>query len=266
MTAVQPLKVLRIPIPKDRLRALSPDERVLFLLLGYVSNQIAMLQKLVIFSLNAEQNSEVDQHTTGVQSQMLVRMLVGAVNEGWRLVERRFIANPTGKEYSPLLDAGGRASLLALKRQFGSSNLLTTIRNNYAYHHPKSDELEEAFKLAADDTGLDEAWCFYFSQHGFNTMFFLSDVIIIQGIFKSAGIDDFVEGQEKLIKEVTDAANHLLEFSKSFTKAIWLKHFGNEIFCDKVFDVSNAPLIDHVSIPFFVTLPEAPPLGLDIGI
>jgi len=49
MTALQPFKVLRVPIAKDRIRALSRDERVLFLLLGYVSNQIAMLQKLVIF-------------------------------------------------------------------------------------------------------------------------------------------------------------------------------------------------------------------------
>lgn len=117
--------------------------------------------------------------------------------------------------------------------------------------------------MVMEDTGLDDGWCFYFSQHG-NTMFFLSDVIIIQGIFRAAGIQDFAEGQHKLIKEVTDAANGLLEFAKSFTKAVWLKHFGNEILCDNVFDVVNAPVIDDVAIPFFVTLPEAPPLGPDI--
>jgi len=40
--------------------------------------------------LNTKQDSEVDQHATGVQGQLLVRMLVGAVNEGWRLVERHW--------------------------------------------------------------------------------------------------------------------------------------------------------------------------------
>lgn len=266
MTSFQPLKVLRIPIPKDRLTALARDERVLFLLLGYVSNQIAMLQKLVVFSLNTQPVGEPDQYATGVQSEMLVRMLVGAVNEAWRLVESRFISNPIGKQYSSLLDAGGQQALLALKRQFGSSNLLATIRNNYAFHHPKSDEVEEAFQMVAGDQGLNDGWCFYFSQHGYNTMFFLSDVIIIQGIFRAAGIQDFAEGQRKLIKEVTDAANNLLEFAKAFTKAIWVRHFGSEIICDKVFDVTNAPIIDEVSIPFFVTLPETPPLSQDIGI
>lgn len=229
-------------------------------------NQIAMLQKLVVFSLNTRSDTEPEQHASGAQSEMLVRMLVGAVNEAWLLVERRFISNPIGKVYLPVLDAGGQNALTTLKRQFGDSNLLATIRNNFAFHHPKSDEVEDAFRTAADDPGLDEAWCFYFSQHGYNTMFLLSDLIIVQGIFRAAGIQDLAEGQQRLIKEVTDAANNLLEFAKSFTKAVWLKHVGDEIICDKVFDVTNAPIVDNVTLPFFVTLPEAPPLGPEIGI
>jgi len=35
------IEVHRIPVPKDRLRALPKDERVLLLLLGYVSNSRA---------------------------------------------------------------------------------------------------------------------------------------------------------------------------------------------------------------------------------
>ena len=45
------IEVYRIPIPKDRIRALPKDERVLLLLLGYVSNQVLMLQKLLIYSI-----------------------------------------------------------------------------------------------------------------------------------------------------------------------------------------------------------------------
>ena len=44
------IEVHRIPVPKDRLRALPKDERVLLLLLGYVSNQVLMLQKLLIYA------------------------------------------------------------------------------------------------------------------------------------------------------------------------------------------------------------------------
>jgi hypothetical protein len=38
------IEVYRIPVPKDGLRALPKDERVPLLLLGYVSDQVLMLQ------------------------------------------------------------------------------------------------------------------------------------------------------------------------------------------------------------------------------
>jgi hypothetical protein len=61
------IEVYRIPIPKDRLRALPDDERVLLLLLGYVSNQVLMLQKLVFYAMRLDPKDEVEQHATGVQ-------------------------------------------------------------------------------------------------------------------------------------------------------------------------------------------------------
>ena len=72
------IEVHRIPVPKDRLRALPKDERVLLLLLGYVSNQVLMLQKLLIYATRLDPKDEVEQHATGVQTQMLVRIAVSA--------------------------------------------------------------------------------------------------------------------------------------------------------------------------------------------
>jgi hypothetical protein len=45
------ITVMKIPVSKDRLRAMPEDERAL-LILGYVANQINLLSKLVIFSSN----------------------------------------------------------------------------------------------------------------------------------------------------------------------------------------------------------------------
>ena len=46
------IQVYRIPVPKERLRKMPKDERVLFLLLGYAANQLSMLQKLLNFATN----------------------------------------------------------------------------------------------------------------------------------------------------------------------------------------------------------------------
>jgi hypothetical protein len=100
------LKVYRIPIPKDRLRAMPNDERVLFVLLGYASNQISMLQKLLTFATNRTPDAELEQHATGAQTQMLVRLV--ALNEAWEMVRTRFIEAPLAQSYLPVLDADGQ--------------------------------------------------------------------------------------------------------------------------------------------------------------
>jgi hypothetical protein len=130
------IKLLRIPVPKDRLRLLSKDERVLLILLSYTANQIAMMEKILIFSLDKDPATETERYLEGAQSQMLVRILIGVVNEAWNLVSTRFVRNQIGQQYMRLLDAGGQTSLSRLKRQFGSSNLLPKIRNTYSFHHP----------------------------------------------------------------------------------------------------------------------------------
>ncbi len=80
------IQIYRIPVPKECLRAMPKDERVLFLLLGYAANQLSMLQKLLIFVTNRTPDAEVEQHATGTQTQMLVRLMVGAA-EAWELVK-----------------------------------------------------------------------------------------------------------------------------------------------------------------------------------
>jgi hypothetical protein len=79
------IEVYRIPVLKDRLRALPKDERVLLLLFGYVSNQVLMLQKLLTYATRLDPKGEVEPHATGVQTQMLVRIAVSAAFEAWRL-------------------------------------------------------------------------------------------------------------------------------------------------------------------------------------
>src|ERR1700744_2869971 len=101
------IEVYRIPVPKDRLRAMPRDERVLLLLLGYAANQLSMLQKLLTFATNRTPGRDFEQHGTGSQTQMLVRLLVGSLNEAWLLVTTRFLQQPVAKDYVAALDADG---------------------------------------------------------------------------------------------------------------------------------------------------------------
>jgi hypothetical protein len=46
------LRIVRVALPKEQLRKLTAGERSLYLLLGYASNQINTLWKLVVVATN----------------------------------------------------------------------------------------------------------------------------------------------------------------------------------------------------------------------
>jgi hypothetical protein len=123
-----------------------------------------------------------------------------------------------------------------------------------------TDDIDAAFSKAAADPAMDSEWNWYLSQHGFNTLFYLSDVVITHAIFEEIKETDWRVGQEKIMKEVTDASSSIKEFTLSFVKAIWLKHFGTELLANKVFEIKRAPPATDVVLPFFVKVPGLQPL------
>jgi hypothetical protein len=91
--------MIEIPLSKERFEAIPKDERVLFLLLGYAANQITMFRKLLIFSSNKTPDDEVEQRIFGAQTQMLARFLIGIEHEAWKLIDKRFLSSPIGRDY-----------------------------------------------------------------------------------------------------------------------------------------------------------------------
>src|ERR1700686_38574 len=107
------ITVLKIPVSKDLTRAMPDDERALFILVGYVANQINLLSKLIIFSTN-KTAAGVEEKLCAAQTQMLARLVIGVLNEAWELISKRFLGSPIGKDYRSRLDAGGQVALGAL--------------------------------------------------------------------------------------------------------------------------------------------------------
>lgn len=75
-----------------------------------------MLEKLMLFSGNRDLKEFLDAHATGIQQQMLLRLMIGALNEAWRVMVTRFNENPIAKESRSLLDDGGQQALKDLNK------------------------------------------------------------------------------------------------------------------------------------------------------
>jgi hypothetical protein len=250
------IDVLRFPVTKDHLLKMTKEERALFLLLGYASNQVNALWKLVIILTNDTQDDPVKQRLEGAQTQIFVRLTIGAMREALKLVEKRFVQSPLGKEFVPLLDQQASASLDRLKKRFSKLDMFVVIRDSYAFHHPTIDEMEDAFQRANTNGDSEEAdWAIYFNKALLNTFFFVSDFVLVHGMANSLGESDINEGHRKMLGELAPVASDLSEFTFGFAAAIFKKHFGPELVMTVVAKVNDAPNIDDLRYPFLVETP-----------
>ena len=245
-------RVYKVPIGKEHLQKLSSEERVLLLLIGYAANQIMMLQRLVWFCTNGPPHvNEVELLGSSAQSQMLLRLLVGVLSESWRVVSTRYLQSKLGREYGQLLDTFGQQALENLKQQFGKGSLVTKIRNNYSFHFPENADVEAAFEAAVNATDSNLDWAAYFSSYNANTLFQVSEFVFNHGVMHQIGVQDEIESHTLLIKELARAANDLVIFAKSFTAAVWKRHFEGEGNAPTALTV-EATSPDSILIPFLV--------------
>jgi hypothetical protein len=250
------LDILRLPMTKETLQRMTAEERSLFLLLGYASNQVNALWKLVIIATNETPDDPVEQRVSGAQTQIFVRIAIGVMREAWALIESRFLGSRVGKEYVPLLDGPAREALDRLKKRFSTSNRLVAIRNNYVFHHPSMEQMEAAFQQAASNKDGEEAdWSIYFNRALLNTFFFVSDYVLVHGIANILNEADVNAAHHKLLGDLAPIANDLSEFTFGFAKAIFLKYIGDELTMTVVAKIGDAPNIDDLRLPFYVETP-----------
>lgn len=250
-SAVSGLKITRIALPKEKLQKLTARERSLFLLLGYASNQINALWKLVVVATNEGGKDPVEEKVSAAQTQIFVRLLIGIMREALKLIEKRFLGSSLGKEYSPRLGKSAAEALSCLKKRFGAPDKLVVVRDNFAFHHPSLDDMEAAFHLAVKSDGDDTDWCVYLNNALLNTFFFASDFVLVHGMANAMGEPTVNEAHRKLLGDIAPIASDLSTFSFGFAEAIFIKYFG-ELVATQVADIKDAANIENLRLPWFV--------------
>ena len=139
------IRVFRVTISKEQFRALPKDKRALILLMGHALNQIAVLLKLVTFSTNKDPEDPIEGRVSAAQSQIILRFLFGTLVEIWEFLRRPSNQKIIGL-YSPVLGTDDIEANKMLKKYFARSNLLYKLRNNFFYHYPKTNQVEEGFE------------------------------------------------------------------------------------------------------------------------
>jgi hypothetical protein len=257
------------------LQKLSEGERSLFLLLryyganatshntvllGYASNQINALWKLIIIATNEGTKDPVEEKVSAAQTQLFVRVLIGIMREALKLIEKRFLGSPLGKEYIPRLSPQATEAFDRLKKRFGAPDKFVVIRDNFAFHHPTLDDMEAAFQRAVKSDGDDTDWCMYLNDALLNTFFFISDFVLVHGMANAMAETDVNEAHRKLLGDIAPIANDLSTFAFGFAEAIFIKYFG-ELTATRAAEIKDPPNIGDLRLPWFVETRSFLPTG-----
>ncbi len=140
--------------------------------------------------------------------------------------------------------------------EFGVSNPLATIRNNFAFHHPTMEQMEAAFQLAAKAGGEDTDWSVFFNQALLNVSFFVSDFVVIHGVMDILKESDVNEAHKKLLNPLHAIALDISEVTFGFAKLMFQKYINDkELVMNLVAQITDAPNIDTLRLPFYVETP-----------
>ncbi|MDQ8699247.1 hypothetical protein [Hyphomicrobium sp. LHD-15] len=195
---------------KAQLAAMPDRERTLLILVAHASNEINVLEKLILMTSAGTPPEKFVDHVEAAQTLIVLRLLIGKLNETWRLFSTRF-QSVAGlpQTYLPRLTSKAQDDLAWLRRYFGRENRISGIRNQFAFHTPDDDVIEAAFQ----DLGETEPWTFYLSDLSGNTFYYAAEMVITRAIAQSAGpaSDDILASELAAVFDDTIAVSRKIK-------------------------------------------------------
>lgn len=241
------MKILIVTFPKEILEKIPEDERVLFILLGKLADELSIIQKLMRMSNVPHEDMNI-RTAQNSQSFFLLTILSGKLYEGWGVLQREFFGKTMlSKIYDPLLKKEGRVGLDNIKKYFGNGkNLIEVTRNEFAFHFD-SKKIREHFDVIPKDEPLK----LYMAEERVNCFHQLSHIITSYALLKSIDSDEW-KAIDKLMRETLEVANWFLDFIGELLTIILEKYTASKEVRAAEMDFPEPVCIDDVSIPYFI--------------
>jgi hypothetical protein len=243
------LTLYEFTITKKALMDIDEHERMFFVLLGFASNEIIILYKVVlaieVFQRDAE---DIENQAWFAQRNFISRLLIAKMFEAWeKLFQQLFFRNPLGREYELVFSQKAKESCAELRKFFGRTPYLAAVRNHYVFHYP-SHELNAAMPNIPDD----EDWKIYVSETVGNSLYYLSEMVASHAISAEINPDRF-KGYDKMFEDRDFLAHHIIELCTGCMSVFVKRHLGLRMEDGMPISIKVPGEFD-VKLPFFTGL------------
>lgn len=240
--------VFPIKYDKQTLAKVPPDECALHFMMAQIANDVATLQKQVLFCFNTRKNERAlpvgaARTASGV---MLVGFLAGRLYEAWTLL-RKPTHSQVYRTYEPDMPEEGRQALAKIKRYFKGDNLVQRIRLKLAFHTDLAT-VQEAYERLDDDQTFTD----YIANHNGNTHYHGAATLNAIAMARLTGETGLAAGLDKIMHEIPPLAGlvntyvqiFMIVFLERYVGPSWRQAKGNAI-------RFRAPRLRSVYMPYF---------------
>lgn len=254
------MKLHHLTLTIEQLRNIPDAERALFVLLAHALNEINSLNKLLFLSSRVDDLPMIKAHAQLTQGLMLARVLHGKLSELWAVLVKGYFGTKLSQKYLPLLDAPAAAGLTALKRYFGPSNVVNTVRNEFAFHY----SLIQAITSIPDDTPPEELAIYLHESDG-SSLYYFAEFLMRKALLEAitpGDHSDAVDGAgasrslNRFFTEMSAMVEAVNAFSQGFIFLVIDSHIGRDALLATARDieVGDVPESDDAQIPFFINI------------
>jgi len=130
------MKLYRIKFRHSIFSHLPKEEQAFFVRLAQVRNDLRQIDLICLTGVQSVNDTAESEKDVSLHQLMFgVRLLYGTLNEAWQIVQTGWNRSGLAKSFYPLLSTDSKEALDRLKKYFGSKNLISGIRNKFAFHY-----------------------------------------------------------------------------------------------------------------------------------
>ena len=247
------MQLHRIAVPKEILVEMPENERNFFISVGHLLNELNVLNKIFYRCSRYPTSDRIVGKAQTTQALCMAKILAGKLAVGWEMLRTFYFNTQLSREYSLLLSPEASEAQRELGRYFGrSTNVVSAIRNRYAFHYDLK-QFSEALAAPSEEDG----WEKFIGKKTGNSLYFFSELVIGHSLLRHINSVSQKAAMETLIDDINLICELFITFLTGCLIVITERYLLNDdgLSIEPV-NIEDPPGLDDVRIPFFVSAPS----------
>lgn len=250
--------ILQFELGQAEFKTLSGRQRHQIVGCMHAHNELSVLNRILMFSLNDVGEGELHDAAHGVQMWCIMQVLAGKLIETWTMFEGRVLKAYPEDPVLAALSKSERENLNWLKDYFKvKQNPLRIIRDKTGFHYDKLNLDEASAELVSPESRI------YLAQHPANASYYAGSALVFRSVFAMIGSDPTKDRQEwvkagidKTFVDIEQVNWHLHDVLYGIIGALLAAAFGKPL--DEIertrIPVKDARKASQIALPMFIDI------------